>query len=232
MRKNNKRLFNQTYTMTVEGECEKYYFEHLKKLINENKSRIANCQFKPDIAVKKSPLKHAKAFNGLDNKFFHIQDIEDYYSEEHKKVFYNTLEELKNARKYVKYYKLGYTNFSFELWILLHKRDMTHSISNRKKYISIINESYGTNFEHIGDYKEEQNFKKILNQISLDDVYQAIKRAKEIRLCNECETCKAQNQKLEEYCNYTFFTVNPDLDIHEIIETILVDCFGKKISEK
>ena len=53
----------------------------------------------------------------------------------------------------------------------------------------------------IGDYKEEPNFKKILNQISLDDVYQAIKRAKEIRLCNECETCKAQNQKLEEKRN-------------------------------
>lgn len=33
-----KRLENSTYSLTVEGECEKLYFEHLKKLINTNKT--------------------------------------------------------------------------------------------------------------------------------------------------------------------------------------------------
>lgn len=40
-----KRLENSTYSLTVEGECEKLYFEHLKKLINTNENRKRNCVF-------------------------------------------------------------------------------------------------------------------------------------------------------------------------------------------
>ena len=82
-----KRLHNQTYSLTVEGECEKLYFNHLKKLINNEEKRIANCQYEPSISVKKNPLKQAKALNGYSNKFFHIQDIEDYDDEFQKNKF-------------------------------------------------------------------------------------------------------------------------------------------------
>ena len=115
-----KRLINQTYILTVEGECEKYYFEHLKTLINNTSNRIANCQFKPDIAIKKMPSKYSKNFVGVKNRFFHIQDIEDFFDEFHRKRFFSLIEDVDSANKYVNY-KLGYTNYSLELWILLQQ---------------------------------------------------------------------------------------------------------------
>lgn len=221
-----KRLHNQTYSLTVEGECEKLYFNHLKKLINNEEKRIANCQYEPSISVKKNPLKQAKALNGYSNKFFHIQDVEDYDDEFQKNKFLDLIHDIKEANKYVKY-KLGYTNYTFDLWMVLHKRNMNHTIPHRKQYIKYINKGYNTDYQHIDEYKEEENFNKILEQITLDDVYAAIRRAKIIRECNENKTCCVQNQKLIEHCNYKFYSVNPDLDIHEVIEEILNECLGK-----
>ncbi len=142
----NKRLTNKTYTITVEGECEKYYFEHLKKLINNIPNRKYNCEFKPAISLNKKPLGYAKNFSFLQNRFFHIQDIEDYNNEEFKNTFISLLQEIKEANKIVNY-KLGYTNFSFELWILLHKREMNHSIQNRKDYVKYINKAFKKNIK-------------------------------------------------------------------------------------
>ncbi len=221
-----KRLHNQTYSLTVEGECEKLYFLHLQKLINKEEKRIANCQYEPSISIKKNPLKQAKAFNGYSNKFFHIQDIEDYDDEFQRNKFLKLIQDIKKANKYVKY-KLGYTNYSFELWIVLHKKDLKHSIPHRNDYIKYINDAYGTTFSYVDEYKNEDNFLKILEQITLGDIYLAVDRAKNIRKCNENKTCCVQNQKKIEYCNYVFYSVNPDLDIHEIIEDILIECFGK-----
>ncbi len=227
MKKANKRLVNQTYSLTVEGDCEKLYFNHLKNLVNNEDRRIANCKFEPPIAVKKNPLKQAKAFNGYDNKFFHIQDIEDYEDEFQRNKFLDLIKDIKSANDYVNY-KLGYTNYTFDLWIILHKRNMEHSITHRKNYINYINECYHTNYEYIDEYKKNENFLKILEQITLDDVYSAIDRAKKIRECNESQTCSVQNQKLIKHCKYRFFAINPDLDIHEIIGDILNECLGKK----
>lgn len=221
-----KRLINQTYVLTVEGECEKYYFEHLKMLINNTSNRIANCQFKPDIAIKKTPSKYSKNFVGVKNRFFHIQDIEDYFDEFHRKNFLSLIEDVQAANKYVNY-KLGYTNYSFELWILLHKRDMSFSVSDRTKYLPYINKSYNTKYEHLDEYKEENNFKYVLSKITLNDVIEAVNRAKQIRECNENRTCCAQNQKKIDHCKYSFYRANPDLDIHEVVEIILVECLGK-----
>lgn len=87
------------------------------------------------------------------------------------------------ANKYVDY-KLGYTNFSFELWIILHQRQMKHSISHRKEYVKYFNEEFKRDYDYIDEYKVEVEFKKILSDITLDNIYLAIKRAKEIRKAN------------------------------------------------
>lgn len=223
----NKRLVNKTYTLTVEGECEKLYFEHLRKLINSNPNRKYNCEFKPVIAIKKNPLRYAKNFPTITNRFFHIQDIEDYNDEYQRKKFEDLINDIQMANKYVDY-KLGYTNFSFELWIILHKRQMKHSISHRKEYVKYINEEFKRDYNYIDEYKAEVEFKKILSEITLDDIYLAIKRAKEIRKANIDGTSLSFKQKKIKFGKYEFFTINPDLDIFEIVEIILNDCLGNK----
>lgn len=71
------------------------------------------------------------------------------------------LEDLKNVKRINKNinYKLGYSNFSFDLWIILHKNQQKCSISHRKQYVNGINKEYNERF-HINDYKEEKKLKK------------------------------------------------------------------------
>lgn len=225
-----KRLTNKTFTITVEGECEKYYFEHLRNLINNTPHRKYNCEFKPTLSLTKKPLGYAKNFSFIKNRFFHIQDIEDYSNEEYKKIFENLLQEIKEANKYVKY-RLGYTNFSFELWILLHKREMNHSVQSRKDYIEYINKVFKKSYKDISEYKVKDEFKSILSQITLDDVYTAIKRSKKIRSANDNKTSLAQNQKKIKYGNYIFYAINPDLDLHEVVEIMLKECLENKFKK-
>lgn len=218
---------NSTYFLTVEGECERLYFYHLRDLINSLPTRTKNCVFKPDIKIAPgNPYKYALIHSGLNIPFFHVQDIEDYNDSEQKEKFELLLKNLKQAQKIVNY-KLGYTNFSFELWMCLHKKDMNVSKGHRREYREDINSSFGTKYQYINEYKKEKNFKDILSKITLEDVKVAIVRAKEIREKNIKKNSSVDDQKIVIYAGYEFFKENPDLDLHLIVEKILVDCLGK-----
>ena len=56
------------------------------------------------------------------------------------------------------YYRFGYSNFSFDLWIVLHKTDCNGPLSHRSKYLTKINQAYHENLESMDDYKQEKNF--------------------------------------------------------------------------
>lgn len=117
-------------------------------------------------------------------------------------------------------YQLAYSNFTFELWIILHRSDCFNSLNDRKEYLSHINKVYNKNFQSLKDYKKEENLKKILDELNIDDVINAVKRAKSITEKNSQE----KKEKKEEYRGYIFYNENPSLSIHEIIEQILKDC--------
>ena len=116
--------------------------------------------------------------------------------------------------------KKGYSNFSFDLWMILHKKQQKGSISHRKQYIKGINKAYDESFQFIDDYKEERNFKKLLSKIDLDDVIRAVRNGNEIRKMNEQDSqsmCKT-------YGHFKYYTENPDLTINECVEQILREC--------
>ncbi len=218
-----KRLEKSTYSLTVEGECEKLYFEHLRELINECQNKKKQCVFKPDIKVKANPLSFARRFSNLSIPFFHIQDIEDYDDVFQRDKFQHLLLDIKSAKKLVNY-KLGYTNFSFDLWMCLHKIDVKVSRGHRKEYLHDINRAFNTKYQYIDEYKRENDFKSILNTISLDDIKKAIKRAKQIRNINEQGLSNIPGQKKIEYCGFEYYCKNPDLNIQEVVEKILNEC--------
>ena len=64
------------------------------------------------------------------------------------------------------------------------------------------------------EYKEEKNFNRVLSQLSLKDVKEAIKRAEEIQRNN------AAVQQETVYKGYSFFEDNPSLNIHCLIQKI------------
>ena len=160
------RKESRQFYISVEGvNCETMYFEHLAKLINNSEA-----SYKMKINCKKmSPISFAKRNshrpNDKHNKRFipyiHIQDIEDYYDDIHLKKFKNLIDEMREAEMdYGVNYELGYSNYTFELWMLLHVRDMQHAVTNRYAYLRWINEAFQREFEELDEYKNADNFQK------------------------------------------------------------------------
>lgn len=210
------------YNISVEGETEKWYFEHIKNLINKHEKAKFRVGYNPKIDT--SPLSFSKTIKETKLKSFHICDYES-NEEIHVNKFKKVLDELKELRKkngsykYIKSYSLGYSNFTFELWMVLHKIQCYTPLNHRKQYVTHINNAYGTKYQFIDEYKSEDKFKKILSTIEIDDVINAVSNARKIRAKN-MESEKRHN----EYTGFYYYKDNPDLTIHEVVETILKDC--------
>lgn len=212
-----------SYYFSVEGENEKWYFEHLQNLINDNEESIFNIKF--IIKIDKSPLSRIKAINvpiytNQKLPVFHVVDYES-NSSEHTKQFKKILDELKyiKTKRSAYNYRLGYSNFAFELWLILHKRTGCFSVSDRSKYVEQINNLYGTNFTKIKDNKNKDAFDKLLKQISLEDVKQAISNSQKIRPY-QIEI----GHNTIEYKGFRYYRENPDLTVNECVEIIFKEC--------
>ena len=121
MKINNKRKQSIKYFFSVEGETEYWYLQHLRELINNHPD--AACKVIFDCKIEKDPRKRVKTLSVVDRtEIIHIFDREgeqDNYPER----FERTLKMMSAAEKLGKNVKyiLGYSNLSFELWIILHK---------------------------------------------------------------------------------------------------------------
>jgi len=213
------RKENRTYYFSVEGETEKWYLDWLQDTIN----RHPNTKYtvKLNSKIQKDPLSRAKGLTVLGKtQITHIFDRE---SEEdiHVKQFQKTLDRMKMAQNIGKSitYHLGYSNFTFELWMILHKASCNGSLTHRNQYLAPINKAYNEKFENLDQYKHEDNFKRILKQLSLERVGEAIQRSRLIMQRNaEAATITYQ------YKGYKYYTENPSLSIWEIIDKILKEC--------
>lgn len=203
------------YYFSVEGQTEKWYLEWLQKQINDNEK--ANCKVKFDIQVQKNPIKRVKSLNVLNKTdIIHVFDFEDLQNE---LAFQKTLSYMKEAstkKKNVRYL-LGYCNYDFELWMILHKKCDVSYKEHRSKYLSVLNAYFNEKFETMSQYKEEDNFKKVLNKLTLNDVKYAIQNAEKITKNNQ------ENQIKVHFAKYTYYKNNPSLNLHEHIRKILED---------
>lgn len=215
-----ERKENKKYVFTVEGETERWYFTWLQDEINSRAESLYNVTIVSK--VQQSPIKYAKKVNALSTPV--ITHICDYESNEQPDVakFENILSELKDANsikgKKLKYL-LGYSNFTFELWMILHKQSCNGHLTNKTQYLRPINNAYGESFESLNQYKEEVNFKRCLSKLTLDDVVGAINRSKRIM-----EIKVRDGEVPEQYKRFTYYKENPALTIWKSVEEILKDC--------
>ena len=214
-----KRKTTKKYFFTVEGETEKWYLEWLRDKINECIYTSNKVSF--DIQIQKDPLKRAKTL-AVTHKT-EIWHLSDYESDVpiHVNEFTNTMDKMKKASELGKQilYKFGYTNLTFDLWIILHKTDCYGSQVHRKNYIHTLNRAYSEKFQNMDEYKHEDNFKRCLGQLSLDNVTEAVLRANKIM-----ERNRENGYCLCKYKGYKYYKENPSLAVNEIIEKILKDC--------
>lgn len=94
------------------------------------------------------------------------------------------MKEANNIGKNIKY-NFGYSNFTFELWLILHKMDCFGSITHRKNYLNLINKAYGPTYLSLSEMKRENNFKEILKKIDINNILDAIKISESIMKHNE-----------------------------------------------
>lgn len=223
-----KRKESRQFNLSVEGiNCETMYFEHLAKLINQSGKYKYNASIHPKVM---NPLEYAKrnAYKSTDKygkgkkiPYFHIQDIEDYYSDYHRDKFLKLIDDMREAEKTFQIeYELGYTNYAFELWMLLHVTDMRYAVADRHKYLSQINRYFHRVYTDIDQYKNHDEFARILNEyVTLDSVQAAIDRAEQLVIDNQ-----EQGKRSESYKKFCFYHDNPDLTIHNVVKTILETC--------
>ena len=136
-----------TYYFSVEGETEQWYLEWLETQINANEDSkyivniIAKVQKDPVSFVKKLVVQKKTTI-------WHLSDIEGSSAEQIQTV-HNTLGRLKEAKGLGKsiIYKWGYSNLSFDLWMILHKQNCNAELNGVDGYLSHINRAFETQFE-------------------------------------------------------------------------------------
>lgn len=210
---------NRSYCYTAEGETEVWYLKWLEEQINIH----PDSKFTVTISAKTqpNPEKFAKTVNPISTtKVVHLCDCES-EEETHVKRFEQVLSQLKKineSRKSPRFY-LGYSNYAFELWIILHKVKCNGSLASRTHYLTHINKAFGANFRSLSEYKEERNFKKCLSKLCLEDVKTAVSNAMDIIRNKE-----RAGYKPREYKRFKYFRENPALNLWEHIGAILVEC--------
>jgi hypothetical protein len=208
---------NNKYWFTVEGETEQWYLEWLQKLINDADADFT-VTLKADI--EKNPFKYVKRPAIISRTV--IYHLSDYESDDpiHVKDFNDTMSNLKKAKSAKQIdYRFCYSNLTFDLWIILHKQSCNGSLTHRRNYLEHINRAYSENFESMDDYKHENNFKRLLYSLTLDDVKSAIYRANNIM-----QTNLDNEYTLHKYKGYEYYKENPSLLVHKAVEKILADC--------
>ena len=151
---------------------------------------------------------------------FHLCDYES-NEEIHVRQFTETMDKMKAATKIGKQirYEFGYSNLTFDLWMILHKADCVGSLAHRRLYLHPLNRAYDAHFETMDDYKHENHFKWCLNQLDLNNVKDAIHRADAIMKRNE-----DSGYRLLQYKGFHYYQENPSLEIHTVISHVLSDC--------
>lgn len=150
----------------------------------------------------------------------HIFDRES-ESPVHGKQFQRTLDRMREAESLGKHitYTMGYSNFSFELWIILHKEDWYTPLNYQHQYLAPLNRIFHEQFSDLHEYKQKDAFARILEKLSLYDVWSAIDRAKQIT-----QQHKENGYILQHYKGYSYYKENPSLSVWQIVEKILLDC--------
>lgn len=212
------RKERRMYYFSVEGSTEKWYLDWLQQKINADAQ--ARYVVKIESKVDKNPLSYVKRLPVITSIV--ITHLFDYESRdpEHLRQFQSTMDLMRAAQRTGKHitYRLGYSNYTFELWMILHKSDFNASLAHRSQYLKYINQAFGENFVSLDAYKREDNFKRLLNGLTLSNVCDAVCRAKAITERN------TSNFKAKEYKGYKFFDENPSLSLWEAIEEILKQC--------
>ncbi len=181
------------------------YFNRVMKLINDYENRKADVLFDyaepyggdPKCVVERTVQKSIGKSNKLS-----VFDFDG------KKIKYEEAIELASENRI----ELGYTNFCFDLWIILHKEDFFGKVLHQDDYAVEVKRVFG--LPTTANIKRSSNVEKIMEQITLEDIKNAIVRADKIEANNLTTVPNHTPQKHIAYYD------NPDTQVHTALRTI------------
>lgn len=213
-----KRMRDCFYARIIgDGESEILYFKRLAELINNTKERCCNIKF--EYSKEKNLPKLAKNQQTIVSEpWFYITDKET-SKQEDQVAFLNKLQNCKKVRTLNKNINLhlGYSNASIELWLLLHKIEFNKPVHSAQDYWSDIQNAYALrDVDSFRAYKEGDTFnRRVLAQITLEDVKSAIARAERI----EAKLLDIEEPRHD--FGFDYFNSTPSLSVHRVVRLVL-----------
>lgn len=181
---------------------ERIYFDKVAELVNCVEERTHDLVFdyaepyggNPKCVVERTIQKSI----GKENKVsvFDYDGKKDKYEEAIDLAIENKIE-------------LGYTNYCFDLWLILHKEDYFDIVQNQDAYADKLRQVFWLAAD--ANIKKEKRVTEIVNQIGLSDIKNAIQRGKKI---SEDNQGKEANKTPKENRYYD----NPDTQMHVLLQ--------------
>lgn len=198
----------RVYHIFVEGQQEELYFKHLQKLVNNENTSKYRVKFCIKNLKGGSPEKMAtKTINTnsvqIDKNIQFAKSLVfdyDFKDEEFRKAI-----NICNKNSLPVFYSI----VNFDLWLIFHKKKFNTHINKSDGYVNELIKTYNCNI----DIKSEDSIKKILNQIDLSSIREAINRAESLEKKNI-------NDKNILFKNPLIYN-QPNLKIYEFVKSIL-----------
>lgn len=199
--------YRKTYLCICDGKQEKMYLGHVAKLIKKFPQKVVKFNTFID-----SPHRLEKRYEEYDSAAVFDNDFNEVEFKKNIEICDKLNKDLKpTKRKSGRHIYHAYSNVNFDLWLILHKEDFNQSVTKNDAYIPDVRRIYG--LKPTDNIKKEEIINKILSQITLNDVKDAINRAEHIRKSK----VKADSIKVGSTVVYS----NPDFSIHEFLKFVL-----------
>ena len=201
--------YRKTYLCICEGLQEKMYLEHVAKLMKRFPEKVITFHTFID-----SPQRLLNRYEEYDSAAIFDYDLDDVKFKKNIEICDKLNKELKpSKRKSGRHIYHAYSNVNFDLWLILHKKECSGCVWKNDAYIQDVRKNYG--LKSTDNIKNEEIINKILSQITLEDVKDAIKRAEQIR----SGKVKADGWNI----GNTLVFSNPDFSIDQFLKTVLED---------
>ena len=216
------RKITKAYYFSVEGNTERLYLERLQLKINNDSTSKFRVSFIVKVGSPQDFCKAIPMISATDEyTITHIFDRESSVTgqEGEKKRFKATIDRVKQmGKKGTRKYLIGYSNITFELWLILHKMDCNGYYPYAKGYLAVLEKAFGQKIGSLDTFKKADTLRTTLDSLSLEDVKSAIARAETIMQRHQ------KGKREREYNGYTYVEENPSLSVHLAIKKVLEDC--------
>ncbi|MGI6649587.1 MAG: RloB domain-containing protein [Bacillota bacterium] len=196
-------FYRKNYFCICDGQQEEMYLDHVATLIKVFPKRVV----KFNTTVGNIDLLK-RTYVDYDRAAFFDHDFND--NEFQRNII--LCNQFNRQRGRSTYH--AFSNVNFDLWLILHKEEFNRPVFSNDAYLPDVRRIYGLGATE--NIKNKRTIKKILDQITLEDVKNAISRANRIR-AEKIDTDKRM-------IGPTICYPNPDFSIHEFLKVVLTDC--------